>query len=303
VQLAVEDLDGRLAVALRARADAGPERFHATDGRGCIHRIWIEDDPATIRRLAATLAREPRAYVADGNHRTAAAAALGLDGFLAVFFPAATMELAPYNRLVKAPRAPLRAILPAVERSFRVEALRGVDAFPPALTHEIGLYGPGGWHRLTPRPGTFDASSPVETVDADIVHRLLFDGVLGIRDARDERLVFVGADRSASYMRGCVDRGEYAYAVTLPPVTMEQFLQVCRQGRLMPPKSACFQPKVLMGLVVARARIPEAPCGVGTIGSAPAIPFAHVGPGRVPPGGVLPHPSREWDRAGDRRVT
>jgi uncharacterized protein (DUF1015 family) len=268
VQLAVEDLDGRLEVVLRARADAGPEQFHATDGRGCIHRIWVEDDPGTIRYLAATLAREPRAYVADGNHRTAAAAALGLDGFLAVFFPARTLGLAPCNRLVRAPRRPLREILPAVERGFRVEALPGVDAFQPSVTHEIGLYGVDGWHRLTPRTGIFDGASPVETVDAVIVQRRLFDEVLGIHDDRDGRLRFVGGNRSASYLRRCVDGGEYAYAVTLPPVTVEQFLQVCRQGRLLPPKSTCFQPKVLSGLVVALARTPAAAGAAGATGAA-----------------------------------
>ena len=258
VQLLVEDGDGRLATALRACADARTEEFHALDGRGRIHRVWIEDDPGTISVLTAALAREPRAYVADGNHRTAAAVALGLDQFLAVFFPAGTMRLAPYNRLVRAPRVPLRGILPAIEKGFRVEALPGADAFQPTATHEIGLYGAHEWHRLTPMDGIFNPASAVETVDADIVQRHLFDEVLGIHDPRDGRLTFVGADRSVSWLRRRVDSGEYAYAVTLPPVAMEQFIQVCRQGRFMPPKSTCTQPKVLMGLVVALARPPAA---------------------------------------------
>ena len=253
VNLAVEDLDGRFAIALLAYADTEPEDFHATDDRGCIHRVWLEDDPKTISDLAAALAREPLAYVADGNHRTAAAAAAGLDEFPAVFFPAGTMGLAPHNRLVEGPRMPLREMLPALERGFRVESLPGVRAFQPAVTHEIGLYGFREWRRLTPLEGTYDPASAVETVDADIVQRRFFDEVLGIHDPRDGRLTFVGGDRSASYLRRRVDSGEFAYAVTLPPVTMEQFLRVCRQGRFMPPKSTWFQPKVLLGLVTALA--------------------------------------------------
>jgi uncharacterized protein (DUF1015 family) len=93
----------------------------------------------------------------------------------------------------------------------------------------------------------------VETVDADIVQRRLFHDALGIDDPRDGRLTFVGGDRDAGYLRRRVDSGEFAYAVTLPPVTMEQFIQVCRQGRFMPPKSTWFQPKLRMGLVMALA--------------------------------------------------
>ena len=112
------------------------------------------------------------------------------------------------------------------------------------------------WHRLTPQEGTFDPASAVETVDADIVQRLLFDEALGIHDPRDGRLTFVGGNRSASYLRKRVDSGEFAYALTLPAVTIEQFLRVCRQGRFMPPKSTWFQPKVRMGLVTALSPTP-----------------------------------------------
>lgn len=251
VNLVVDDDARKLQGALQALADSTPESYRATDERGCTHRVWLVSDPAQGEALRARIAEEPRAYVADGNHRSAAAAMLGLEGYLAVFFPAATMGLAPYNRLVEGPRIPLAELVPMLEESFEVEALPGVELFQPATTHEIGLYAEGAWHRLKPKPGSFDAASAVETVDADIVQRRLFDDVLGISDARDGRLTFVGGNRDALYLRERVDAGDFAYAVTLPPVTMEQFIAVCRQGALMPPKSTWFQPKLRMGLVMA----------------------------------------------------
>jgi uncharacterized protein (DUF1015 family) len=249
VKLAVEDVDERFHTVVLAYADARPESYRATDERGCTHRVWLVDDPAAIAALSASLAAEPQAYVADGNHRTAAAAALGLGRFSAVFFPARTLGIAPYNRLVEQPRVPVRELLMWLDRSFRIEALPEADAFQPAVTHEIGLYGDGAWHRLEPREGSFDPASAVESVDADIVQRHVFSDALGIDDPTDERLTFVGGVRDASYLRDRVDSGEFAYAVTLPPVTMTQFIEVCRQRQFMPPKSTWFQPKLRTGLV------------------------------------------------------
>ncbi|MFW6200214.1 MAG: DUF1015 family protein, partial [Gemmatimonadota bacterium] len=251
VNLAVEDGEQRLEKVLRAYADAHDEDYHATDERGCTHRVWLVQDSAAQGGLVSALAREPRAYVADGNHRSAAAAALGLDGFLAVVFPSDRMGLAPYNRLVERPRMAASELVHALEENFEVDELEGVDAFQPSVTHEIGLYVGGRWFRLTPREGTYDPESAVEAVDSKIVQDLFFDDVLGIEDPRDDRLTFVGGDRDAYYLKERVDTGEFAYAVTLPPVTMEQFIQVCRQGQFMPPKSTWFQPKLRMGLVIA----------------------------------------------------
>ena len=251
VNLAVEDEGDELQRVLEAYADARAEDFRASDERGCTHRVWLVENPDEIEELRALLAREPQAYVADGNHRSAAAAMLGLDGFLAVFFGADSMGLAPYNRLVESPHLAAGELIAMLEKHFQVDPLPGVEAFQPTTTHEIGLYAEGSWYRLTPRPETYDPDNAVQTVDADIVQRLLFDDVLGISDPRDERLTFVGGNRDAFYLEDRVDSGEFAYAVTLPPVTMEQFVQVCRQGRFMPPKSTWFQPKLRMGLVMA----------------------------------------------------
>lgn len=251
VNLVVEDRGDRLQRALEAHADARPEDFRAEGERGCTHRVWLVSDPGEIAAFRALLADEPQAYVADGNHRSAAAAMLGRESFLGVFFCAGTMGLAPYNRLVRSPHISLEELVPMLEEHFEVQPLPGVEAFQPSTVHEIGLYAEGLWHRLTPRPGAYDPDDAVQTVDADIVQRLFFDDVLGITDPRDERLTFVGGNRDVLYLMERVDSGEFAYAVTLPPVTMEQFVDVCRQGRFMPPKSTWFQPKLRMGLVMA----------------------------------------------------
>lgn len=251
VNHAVEDREGALEEALLAWADEHTPDFMTADERGCTHRIWLVADRAALRVFQELLAAEPLAYVADGNHRSAAAARLGLPGYLGVFFPASTLGLAPYNRLVEGPGLPRRALFSRLAESFEPARLRRIEGYQPRAVHEIGLYAEGAWYRLVPRPGSFDPANAVETVDADIVQRKLFGDILGITDARDERLTFVGGDRDALYLKARVDSGEFTYAVTLAPVTMEQFVEVCRQGRVMPPKSTWFQPKLRMGLVIA----------------------------------------------------
>jgi uncharacterized protein (DUF1015 family) len=251
VNCAVDDTGGELEAALEAYATSLPPDLETVDEAGNRHRVWLVTKPMAVELLRAVLAGEPRAYVADGNHRSAAAAMLGMPRFLAVFFPARMMRIEPYNRLVtRAVPAPgdLRA---ALEVSFEVTRYEGTGAFQPRATHEIGLYDGRTWWRLRPRPGTFDPADAAQDIDADIVQRRLFAGVLGVGDARDERLTFVGANRDAAWLQAEVDAGRFRYAVTLPPVTMAQFSRVCRQDRLMPPKSTWFEPKIRSGLVMA----------------------------------------------------
>ncbi|MBI4541199.1 MAG: DUF1015 domain-containing protein [Gemmatimonadetes bacterium] len=251
VNLAVEDGEGKLAEALAAYADARPPDYDAGDDRGNRHHIWLVEDGEPIEELSALLATEPHAFVADGNHRSAAAAMVGIEGFLGVFFPADTMGIAPYNRLVRVLDVPVPDLEAALKPAFHVEPLEGVAAYQPTRSHEIGLYAGGRWLRLEPRPGTWDPADAAGSIDADIVQRHLFAGVFGISDPSDERLTFVGGNRDARYLRRQVDAGEYRCAVTVPAVTMEQFIAVCRQGRLMPPKSTWFEPKIRSGLVIA----------------------------------------------------
>ena len=123
--------------------------------------------------------------------------------------------------------------------------------YQPTETHRIGLYLDGAWHELRPKAGTYDPADAQQDIDHDIVQRNLIDALLGVSDARDGRIRYVGANHDAGWMQDRVDDGTHRLAITLPAVTMDQFVAVCMQNRLMPPKSTWFVPKIRSGLVVA----------------------------------------------------
>lgn len=250
VNLAVDDESGSFQHALEAHARDHAPAFSTTDELGNRHRVWLVTDSASMARFRELLSKEPRAYVADGNHRSAAAAMLGYEHYLAVFFPARTMTIAPYNRLIDAAAVPGGDLIAALRSNFEVDALSG-EAYQPDETHEVGLYDGTRWWRLRPKGGTFDPRDAAQDIDADIVQRRFFGDVLHVADARDDRLTFVGANRDATWLQHEVDSGRFQLAVTLPAVTMRQFIDVCLQDKLMPPKSTWFVPKIRSGLVVA----------------------------------------------------
>jgi uncharacterized protein (DUF1015 family) len=251
VNLAVDDASGAFLAALQAHTRSGDASFETKDEGGNTHRIWLVEQRAAVDRFRALLAAEPRAYVADGNHRSAAAAMLGYEHYLAVVFPASTMTIAPYNRLIALDAPARAALLQGLGTSFEVERHPGPGALQPSATHEIGLYDGTGWWVLKPRAGAFDPDDAAQDVDADIVQRLIMDRCLGLSDARDARITYVGANRDAAWLQAQVDSGASGCALTLAPVTMQQFIRVCLQDRLMPPKSTWFVPKIRSGLVMA----------------------------------------------------
>lgn len=251
VNLAVDDRRGALTRSLEQIADARPADFAATDEAGNRHSVWVVADAADIDQLTQLLAQEPAAYVADGNHRSAAAAMLKKEHFLAVFFPTARLHLEPYNRLLPANGRSLEEVLSRAAAHFDIEKLGPLASFRPERVHELGLYAAGNWYRLTVRPNAFVASDAAQSIDADIVHRHIVDGILGFSDARDKRINYVGGNKDAPYLKARVDSGEYDLALSLAPVTMQQFVEVCRQGKFMPPKSTWFDPKIRSGLVMA----------------------------------------------------
>ncbi len=264
----VDDATGEFQSYLEGHASGAPPDLEVLDQHGNRHRVWIVRDEQAIQALQALLAEEPHAYVADGNHRSAAAAMLGYEHFLSVFFPARTMGIRPYNRLVHTSALPTDQLTAAIRERFALDTPAVADTvadvvadtggdddadfYQPIETHEIGLYTPDrGWLRLRPLPGTFDPNDAAESIDYGIVQKNLFEHVFGIADAGDDRLTFVGSNKDAAWLRGEVDEGRAAYAVTLPAVTMDEFIEVCRQNRQMPPKSTWFEPKVRSGLVMA----------------------------------------------------
>lgn len=269
VNNAVPDADGRMAGALDAYADAHPADLACEAEDGFVHRVWFVEPGAERRRLIDLLEREPEAYVADGNHRSAAAAMLGREHFLAVFFPLGRMGIRPYNRLVSGVDenvvgddrlAGTFTVSRARDaRPVQPEAARGPAGTGPAASGTappIGLYTrAGGWRTVTPVGMPAAAAAAATPAASRIPHavaqRLLIDAVLGIADDRDERIRYVGANRDAAWLAAEVDAGRADVAVTLPPVTMEEFAAVCREGGMMPPKSTWFVPKVRSGLVMA----------------------------------------------------
>jgi len=251
VNCAVRDLSGNLIGALQEYANSNEPSFTTDDEAGNRHRVWMVAEGPDQERLVDLLGQEPAAYVADGNHRSAAAATLGKEHFLAVFFTTDRMRLEPYNRLVDAGRVPHEEFLRQLDQAFDVESLGPLPGFRPEAIHEYGLYVGGNWYRMTPKPGTFDPSDAAASIDADILQRNLFARILGISDPRDERLNFVGGNKDSAYLKARVDEGEYDFALSLAPVTMDQFVAVCEQNQFMPPKSTWFDPKIRSGLVTA----------------------------------------------------
>ena len=257
VNLAVRDQAGVLLRGLELAGQARPCDFETVDEGGNRHRVWLVINPSEIAMWQQLLEREPAAYVADGNHRSAAAAHLGCERFMTVFFPAARMGLEPYNRLLPQPPLPVAEFLNQLGTHFDVVPLGGPAAriaYRPPQTQTIGLYIAGQWYQLTVRANAFDSQDAADAIDAQILQRHVLDRLFGFTDARNKKINYVGGNKDAAYLQARVDSGDYGCALSLAPVTMEQFVAVCEQNRFMPPKSTWFDPKIRTGLVMGLLR-------------------------------------------------
>ncbi len=250
---------------IRTVTAAEPEYdFTAPDGFG--HHFWVVEDDELTRRITEEFEKIPYLYIADGHHRTAAAALVGNEKaqsnpdhrgdeeynyFLAVAFPASHLKIIDYNRVVR----DLNGLTPAqllrrLDENFEVVD-KGTEIYTPAELHNFSMYLDGRWYSLTARQGRYDDNDPIGVLDVTISSDLILRDILGITDLRsDKRIDFVGGIRGLGELKRRVDSGEMALALALYPVSMKQLMDIADSGNIMPPKTTWFEPKLRSGLVI-----------------------------------------------------
>lgn len=233
---------------------------------GFRNQFWVIADKNDQDIITASFAKMKALYIADGHHRSAAAALVGAERaaqnpnntgdeeynfYMAVCFPADQLTVLDYNRVVRDLAGMTAAeFLAALQRNFVVED-KGTEIYKPQRLHEFSLYLEGHWYALTAKPGTFDPEDPIGVLDVDISSRLILDELLGIKDLRsDQRIDFVGGLRGLGELKQRVDSGEMKMALALYPVSMEQIMTIADSGKIMPPKATWFEPKLRSGLVI-----------------------------------------------------
>ena len=235
------------------------------DGFG--HHFWVINDKATIARLIEIFDKEiPALYVADGHHRTAAAALVGKEKrgqnpnhtgkeeynyFMSVIFPDSQLKIIDYNRVVKDLNGLSEAqLIEKLKESFDVTEM-GADIYKPTKLHEFSMYLAGKWYKMNAKQGTYNDQDPIGVLDVTILSNLVLDKILGIKDLRtDKRIDFVGGIRGLGELKRRVDNGEMKVAFALYPVSMQQLIDIADSGNIMPPKTTWFEPKLRSGLVI-----------------------------------------------------
>ncbi|MBR5566994.1 MAG: DUF1015 domain-containing protein [Alphaproteobacteria bacterium] len=238
--------------------------FVAEDGFG--HTFWAIRDADVNARITEIFAQIPALYVADGHHRTAAAALVGAEKraanpnhtgaeeynyFLAVIFPESQLKIIDYNRVVKDLNGlTAQEFLACLSESFDVVDM-GTDIYKPNALHNFGMYLDGKWYSLTAKAGTYDDNDPIGVLDVTVLSNLVFDKILNLGDLRtSKRIDFVGGIRGLGELQKRVDSGEMVAAFALYPVTMRQIIDIADTGNIMPPKTTWFEPKLRSGLVI-----------------------------------------------------
>ena len=238
--------------------------FVSEDGVG--HHFWLVSDKKDIDKITEIFASFPVMYIADGHHRSAAAALVGAEKaaqnpnhtgneeynyFMAVCFPDNQLTIIDYNRVV----TDLNGLTPdelleKLEKNFEIEPT-GTEIVRPKALHNLSIYVDGKAYNLTAKPGTYDDNDPIGQLDVTITSNLILDEILGIKDLRtDTRIDFVGGIRGLGELKERVDSGEMAFAMALYPVTMKQLMTIADTGNIMPPKTTWFEPKLRSGLVI-----------------------------------------------------
>ncbi|MCX6240713.1 MAG: DUF1015 family protein [Bacteroidetes bacterium] len=238
--------------------------FTSDDGIG--HHFWVIEDNSIISAITRLFAKVPATYVADGHHRTAAAALVGNEKknnnpahkgneeynyFLAVHFPDNQLSIIDYNRVVKDLNGLTKEqLLEKLGKVFVIEE-KGREICKPSKLHNFSLYTEGKWYSLSAKPGTYNDSDPIGVLDVTILSKLVLDEILDIKDLRtSNRIDFVGGIRGLGELMKRVDSGEMKAAFALYPVSMKQLIDIADSGNIMPPKTTWFEPKLRSGLVV-----------------------------------------------------
>ena len=247
-------------------AETEPEYDFIAPIDGFRHQFWVISDSDDMNVITKEFAQMPSLYIADGHHRSAAAALVGAEKqkqnpnhkgdeeynyFMAVCFQASQLTILDYNRVVRDLNGlSSEEFLDALRKNFTVDDM-GTEIFKPTALHEFSLYLDGHWYKLKAMPGTFDDTDPIGVLDVDISSRLILDQVLGIKDLRgSNRIDFVGGLRGLAELKRRVDSGEMRTALALYPVTMKQIMDIADSGMIMPPKATWFEPKLRSGLVI-----------------------------------------------------
>ncbi|MGL5938232.1 MAG: DUF1015 domain-containing protein [Phocaeicola sp.] len=259
--------DNAILDELVARYTAqSPVYDFVASGDGFGHTFWVIDKVEDIVTITEAFAKIPTLYIADGHHRSAAAALVGAEKarqnpnhtgdeeynyFMAVCFPATQLTIIDYNRVVKDLNGlSAEQFLQAVAKSFDVVE-KGVEEYKPESLHNFSLYLEGKWYSLTAHSSTYNDQDPIEVLDVTISSRLILDEILGIKDLRsDKRVDFIGGIRGLGELKRRVDSGEMKAALALYPVSMKQIMDIADTDNIMPPKTTWFEPKLRSGLVI-----------------------------------------------------
>lgn len=258
--------NAELDAIVKKYTEKTPEYDFVAELDGFGHTFWIIDNDGDIARITELFEAMPSLYIADGHHRSAAAALVGAEKarqnpnhrgdeeynyFMAVCFPANQLTIIDYNRVVKDLNGLTEIeFLDKLKTSFTVEE-KGVEIYKPTGLHNFSLYLAGKWYSLTAKPGTYNDNDPIGVLDVTISSNLILDDILGIKDLRsDKRIDFVGGIRGLGELKRRVDSGEMKVAMALYPVTMKQLMDIADTGNIMPPKTTWFEPKLRSGLVI-----------------------------------------------------